>query len=362
MDRLRERAETWALAQALRHSVPGAAVLSDCLSVVKRFNAGKTAATSSAVKLAKLWRQIFEYCSCFEHPEREVKVVSMPAHTSCWQIGVARKSDGAKLTKEDRDGNAEADKLAKMGAGTQRIPRWLREKVAVCERVATRAALQLGITTQAANEHPVVCDDGKGGWRTRLTRDSEGDPKAKAAKNLSKRFKTDAKAEKTVVSTAEGKTRSRTTTKAEKTCDDNTEAASEIGVKRKRATNSTTNSKRLRTWLAGIAKGEPATPVTQQWLVREGAKLSAAAQEDTFSSFLVTPSTCEQEDLGKSPSSECSGEQRRTSSTTSPSERLCAAPALRTRPTRSQAGSISDEVKRTKLDMLKLIGSANSPV
>ena len=42
-------AETWALYEALRNMVPGSSIRSDCAAVVKRFKAGKKAATSSKV-------------------------------------------------------------------------------------------------------------------------------------------------------------------------------------------------------------------------------------------------------------------------------------------------------------------------
>ena len=53
-------AEAWALAEALRCSMPGVTIWSDCLSVVKRLKAGRAAATASSVKLARLWRTIFD--------------------------------------------------------------------------------------------------------------------------------------------------------------------------------------------------------------------------------------------------------------------------------------------------------------
>ena len=65
------------------------------------------------------------------------------------------------MTKEHRQGNAEADKLAKAGAATHRVPHWLRKRAEVSDRVATRAALQLGVTTLADNEHPVLTADCK---------------------------------------------------------------------------------------------------------------------------------------------------------------------------------------------------------
>ena len=136
-------AETWAVAEALRTSVPGITIWSDCLSVVNRFQAGRRAATASKVKLARVWSSIFDMCHDFDHPEKDVRVGWMPAHTAEWAVGNVRKGDGSKLTPLDRSGNSVADELAKRGARTHRVPKWIRDKVELTELVALRAAVQL---------------------------------------------------------------------------------------------------------------------------------------------------------------------------------------------------------------------------
>ena len=172
-------AEAWALCEALRHSVPGAELWSDCLSVVNRFKAGRAAATSSAVSLARLWGTIFDLCDSFSDPAAQVKLEWMPAHTSAAQVGHARKGNGVKLTTLDRRGNNEADRLAKKGARSHAVPLWKQAQFKTAERVALRAALQLGVTTFAANNHPreVLKLDGTSGLV--ITRDCEGLAKAK---------------------------------------------------------------------------------------------------------------------------------------------------------------------------------------
>ena len=186
-------AETWALAAALKHSVPGITIWSDCLSVVNRFKAGRAAATASKVKLARVWRTIFDLCDCYVCPERQVQIGWMPAHTSKWAIGNVRKGDGSKLSAGDRTGNAEADLLAKRGAKLHRIPKWIRDKVELAELVATRAALQLGVTTEAANNHGIVELDSEGTARTKTHRDSDGNPKAATMRKLDKEAKKEVK-------------------------------------------------------------------------------------------------------------------------------------------------------------------------
>ena len=173
-------AEAWALLEALRNSVPGCRIRSDCESVVKRFKNGRKAATAKNVKFARLWNMVYDSCDTFDDPAKAVELVWMPAHTSKGQIGVARKGDGSRLSEADRRGNQLADELAKKGAKTHRMPLRVRNDLEVAERVALRAALQLGVTTKMANatKETVINEDGT--TTTKLLRDSEGAPKAAA--------------------------------------------------------------------------------------------------------------------------------------------------------------------------------------
>ena len=176
-------AEAWALCEALRHSVPGAELWSDCLSVVNRFKAGREAATSSAVKLARLWGTIFDLCDSFEDPARQVRLEWMPAHTSAAQIGRARKGNGEQLTEQARSGNDAADKLAKKGARSHGVPGWKQAQLKTAERVALRAAMRLGVTTWAANNHQQEVTKPDGTTDTITLRDCEGIAKAKRQKS-----------------------------------------------------------------------------------------------------------------------------------------------------------------------------------
>ena len=175
-------AETWALCEALRNSAPGAAIWSDCLAVVKRLKSGRRAATASNVKLARLWHTIFNLCDTFSDPATQIRLEWMPAHTAKWQIGKTRKGDGAKLTEQDRAGNEAADELAKRGAKSHRVPYWKRAQVLLAETTALRAALQLGVTTLAANEHAELSTSADGTTKVTKMRDCEGDRKAKRQK------------------------------------------------------------------------------------------------------------------------------------------------------------------------------------
>ena len=117
---------------------------------------------------------IFHICDAQQHTHSAFKVVWMPAHTAKWQVGVARKGDNTRLTETDRMGNDCADALAKKGAAIHRMPHRERMKVATAERVALRAAIQLGVTTVAANNVPQEFTKPDGTIGTRMLRDSDG--------------------------------------------------------------------------------------------------------------------------------------------------------------------------------------------
>ena len=92
--------------------------------------------------------------------------------------------------------------LAKKGAKTHRVPKWLRTKIETAERVALRAALQLGVTTHAANNVTIAEIKDDGNVVNRTFRDSNGEPrgsalrKARAAPKATKAKKTTGNEEK----------------------------------------------------------------------------------------------------------------------------------------------------------------------
>ena len=272
-------AEAWALFEALRNSVPGCRIRSDCESVVNRFKSGRKAATAKNVKLARLWRMIFDCCDCFEDPSKSIDLVWMPAHTSKSQIGTARKGDRTKLTAEDRKGNELADALAKKGARLHRVPRAARNKLEVAERVALRAALQLGITTKAANatEEVHFSEDGKS--IIRLVRDSNGDPKAAAKKKAATEQEATAKPSPKKVKQASSLVKPKLAAKNGSRC-----RRTQKRSRRKAAS-----------YLLGEAQARAATAAatatTPEFLNREAAKLSETATASRVS-FLGLGGDC----------------------------------------------------------------------
>ncbi len=77
----------------------------------------------------------------------------MPAHTAEWQIGVATKSNGAVLTKQDRDNNALADKSAKTAAEAHRVKQAVRASILESVADVTDMAMWIARITLLANRY-----------------------------------------------------------------------------------------------------------------------------------------------------------------------------------------------------------------
>jgi len=85
----------------------------------------------------------------------------------------------------DRNGNGQADLQAKAGAKSHRVPSDTRRKVEVAEAVAFRAALELGVTTYAANNHETQSVATCGKVVTSFSRDCDGlHPSKRPAKKV----------------------------------------------------------------------------------------------------------------------------------------------------------------------------------
>ena len=231
---------------------------------------------------------IFDLCEGFKHPERDVRVGWMAAHTAEWAVGNVRKSDGSRLSLRDREGNAAADALAKRSAKLQRIPKWLRQKVELSELVATRAAIQLGITIEAANNHTIVDTDCNGVLHSKKCRDSEGDPKAVLIKEAAK------KADKARATNCELAKENKKDVTAERATDSKLEDWTSNGTAQSKSRRATVYGykgkraivKRLKEWCKDV-KATSHTQPTTEWLRREGSKLAVAASSENFSSLRV---------------------------------------------------------------------------
>jgi len=117
---------------------------------------------------------IFDICDA-----DKANIEWLPAHTARSQVGTAVKGNGQRMTADDWKGNNLADVLAKKGAKTHRVKWQVRRAIDHAEDAALRAALQLGITTHAANNVQEISIKPDGSETVKLVRDSEGLPNHK---------------------------------------------------------------------------------------------------------------------------------------------------------------------------------------
>ena len=136
--------------------MPGASFRTDCLSVLKVFQSGKRSACSSRCKLARVWHGVF--AALDDQDPLLVDVAWMPAHTSAGDVGVSVLSDGALLTANDRHGNEEADRLAKVAAAQHRVPEATRLRMAADIEVTVQLKRWIGQATAIAGNF--VAPDG----------------------------------------------------------------------------------------------------------------------------------------------------------------------------------------------------------
>ena len=143
--------ETWALLQAVQVSMPGNLFRTDCQAVLKSSRKSLRELTAASQQLARAWAPIALY---LEDAAADA-VVWMPAHTSAEQIGVARLNDGRRLSEEDRDQNAEADRLAKLAVEEDRVSAATRKLLLAHAARVADVARWIGIATLAANQFDV---------------------------------------------------------------------------------------------------------------------------------------------------------------------------------------------------------------
>lgn len=77
----------------------------------------------------------------------------MPSHTTVQDVGVKELGNGDKLTVLSRRGNELADKSAKAGANTHRVPEVIRNKIAAQDAL-TEATVKWGWESHVQREQP----------------------------------------------------------------------------------------------------------------------------------------------------------------------------------------------------------------
>ncbi len=141
-------AEAWAIQMAITVAVPLAVYTADSLEFVRAMERGKKWVTAAARPNARVWGQL---CTVFDSEVDIERVRWMPSHKSEAQAGRYLRSDGQRVTLLDVRANAIADKLAKRGAESVRVPDDIRATIAAAEAATVWVARTIGHATWAAN-------------------------------------------------------------------------------------------------------------------------------------------------------------------------------------------------------------------
>lgn len=126
---------------------PGCRLRVDCLPCVTAFKAGKEWAASDRRVHARVNKLMTGAWGDFDVDQMSW----MPSHTTAQDVGVRELGNGEKLTELDRRGNALADKLAKAGADTHRVPEAIRNKIAAQDALIEGTGRWVGRATYIAN-------------------------------------------------------------------------------------------------------------------------------------------------------------------------------------------------------------------
>ena len=129
-------AESFALLVALRHAGPVVVFYTDCQYVQDTFRAGPSLGSSGWFRYAGIWREIWRLIG--DIGEANVQVHWMPAHTSAAAVYEGR------VTAVQRFCNAEADVLAKRGAGRHPHEEAIAERTVNATVLAKKVGRYLG--------------------------------------------------------------------------------------------------------------------------------------------------------------------------------------------------------------------------
>ena len=169
--------ELWATQQVTSHVLPSTSrLITDCDSVRDGYNRGRKWATAPGRRYARVWNVIY---SASDTEEAMMPVIWMPAHTAEREIGVVTKSNGAVMTKQDRDNNALVDTSAKIAAGAGRVRQAVRATILEAVADTTDMAIWIAKVTTLANHFR--CLDGT------ILRDSQASSAVQRRRNGMKR-------------------------------------------------------------------------------------------------------------------------------------------------------------------------------
>ena len=115
-------AELWDLRMAIAHAKPKTNFYTDCLSVLRRLEAGRASTVAASSVYALNWRAVCDGLDRLRGIDGGVDIVWMPSHTREVDVGVLARSDGNKFAALDSMANGEADVLAEAAVDEFRVP------------------------------------------------------------------------------------------------------------------------------------------------------------------------------------------------------------------------------------------------
>ncbi len=170
-------AELWATQQVISNVLPGTSrLITDCDSVRDGYHRGRKWATAPGRLYARVWNVIY---TATDSEETMMPIIWMPAHTAEWEVGMVTKSNGAVMTKQDRDNNALADTSAKIAAEAGRCRQAIRATILEAVADVTDMAVCIAKVTTLANHFK--CPDGT------ILRDSQAQSALERRRNSKKR-------------------------------------------------------------------------------------------------------------------------------------------------------------------------------
>ena len=159
--------ELWSLLMAINIADPFSLLRTDCLAVHDGAKKGLEWANSPARIFGRAWGPI---AAAFDGDTR--RLAWMPAHCSTQQVGTKRLSNGILMTESDRRGNDIVDRLAKLSASWDQVPKATLEFIVQQSNLLTGIAKWIGQCGVLANHFPLPCESTNG--KQVYIRDSEG--------------------------------------------------------------------------------------------------------------------------------------------------------------------------------------------
>ena len=181
-------AEAWALLEVLTARPFPPSMRTDCHALLDTLAAGVEAATAPSRPLARLWVRVAHALDgSFGELQQSGRLVWMPAHCTVAAVGMARLSNGSRLSVIDWRANRLADALAQAAARSRLALGATVGLLAAATSAVRHAARLLGQVTHASNHHEVVLVEADGASRVVVRRDAVQTPCRRATRGTAER-------------------------------------------------------------------------------------------------------------------------------------------------------------------------------